>query len=380
MSVPATAFVTGGSGFIGGALVERLVDASGVTVSALARSASSAAAVERRGARAARGDLDDPALADRRSRGLCRSPSTSPPISGQWGTCEEFARGNVSGTENALAASRRAGVRRFVHCSTEAALIAGQAAGRDRRDGAAAPRLEGALLLDQGAGRDPGSSRRRSRARDGRPAAADVWGRGDTTLLPSSSPRCEAGRFAWIGGGRHRTDTTHVDNVVEGLLLSAARGRSGEAYFVTDGGTVVFREFISELLATQGVEAPSRSVPAWLAGGGAAIAEATWRLLRLGGEPPLTRFAVWLSSQECTIEIGKARRELGYEPVISSPGGAARAMRARLAPTRWLLEPSDEQLRVQGADQVVERPDPGLDDLQRRARGRDHRRAARSAP
>ena len=78
---------------------------------------------------------------------------------------------------------------------------------------------------------------------------------------------------------------------------------------------------------TQGVEAPNRSVPAWLAGGGAAIAEATWRLLRLGGEPPLTRLAVWLSSQECTIEIGKARRELGYEPVISRQAGLA-AIRA----------------------------------------------------
>ena len=68
-----------------------------------------------------------------------------------------------------------------------------------------------------------------------------VWGRGDTTLLPELVAAVEAGRFAWIGGGRHRTDTTHVDNVVEGRLLTAERGRSGEAYFVTDGGPVVFR-------------------------------------------------------------------------------------------------------------------------------------------
>ena len=101
----------------------------------------------------------------------------------------------------------------------------------------------------------------------------------------------EAGRFAWIGGGTHLTDTTHVDNVVEGLLLAAPKGRAGEAYFVTDGDRVVFREFVSALIKTQGVEPPTRSVPAAVAGPMAARREGVWRLLRLGGEPPLTRFA-----------------------------------------------------------------------------------------
>ena len=75
-----------------------------------------------------------------------------------------------------------------------------------------------------------------------------------------------SGRFAWIGGGRHLTDTTHVDNVVRGLRLAADRGRSGEAYFVTDGEPVVFREFVSDLLRTQGVEPPTRTIPIPVAG------------------------------------------------------------------------------------------------------------------
>ena len=69
---------------------------------------------------------------------------------------------------------------------------------------------------------------------------------------------------AWVGGGDHLTDTTHVDNVVEGLLLTAANGRAGEAYFVTDGDRVVFREFVSAMLRTQGVEPPTRTTsPPW---------------------------------------------------------------------------------------------------------------------
>ena len=45
---------------------------------------------------------------------------------GDWGSREEFERGNVQGTANALRACREAGVRRFVHVGTEAALLAGQ--------------------------------------------------------------------------------------------------------------------------------------------------------------------------------------------------------------------------------------------------------------
>jgi nucleoside-diphosphate-sugar epimerase len=139
------------------------------------------------------------------------------------------------------------------------------------------------------------------------------------------------GRFAWIGGGRHRTSTTHVENTVEGLVLGAERGRPGNVYFVTDGEPVVFREFVTELLATQGLAAPSRSVPAWAASALARAGEASWSHLPLPGRPPLTRFTYWVSSQECTIRIDKASGQLGYRPVKGIAEGLAemRAAQAR---------------------------------------------------
>ncbi len=70
-----------------------------------------------------------------------------------------------------------------------------------------------------------------------------------------------SGQFAWIGGGRHRTSTTHVDNVIEGLVLGAREGRPGEAYFVTDGEPLEFRDFVTRLLATQGEEPGEREIP-----------------------------------------------------------------------------------------------------------------------
>jgi nucleoside-diphosphate-sugar epimerase len=150
-----------------------------------------------------------------------------------------------------------------------------------------------------------------------------VWGAGDATVLPELVAAVKSGRFAWIGGGGHLTATTHIDNAVEGLVLAAERGRPGEAYFVTDGEPVVFREFISRLLDTQGIAAPTRSLPTGLAGLVARIGEATWRGLRLRGAPPLDIMTLWLSSQECTIDISKAREQLGYVPVRAREDGLA---------------------------------------------------------
>jgi nucleoside-diphosphate-sugar epimerase len=226
-----------------------------------------------------------------------------------------------------LQACTDAGIRRFVHVGTEAALMAGQ------------PLVD----VDESAPLRPDSpvlySATKARAeqlvlaasRDGFETVAVrprfVWGVGDTTLLPAMVQMVRSGRFAWIDGGRHRTSTTHVDNAVEGLLLGATRGRPGNAYFVTDGEPVVFREFVSELLATQGVAPPTRTVPRALAGLLARASEGAWRTLRLRGHPPLTRFAYWVSSQDCTINIDKAREQLKYAPVTAIATGLA-ALRA----------------------------------------------------
>ena len=150
-----------------------------------------------------------------------------------------------------------------------------------------------------------------------------VWGKGDTTLLPEMVRTVKAGQWAWVGGGRNVTDTAHVDNVVEGMLLAAEKGRPGEAYFVTDGEPVVFREFVTSMIETQGVEPPDRSLPAWTASPLARISEAAWKVLPLPGQPPMTTFRSWILTQECTIDISKARRELGYEPIVSHEQGLA---------------------------------------------------------
>jgi nucleoside-diphosphate-sugar epimerase len=316
-----SAFVTGGSGFIGGALIERL-RREGWEVRALARSERAAERVREGGGEAVSGDLDDRESLRAGAEG-CEVAFHAAAKVEDWGDPADFERLNVRGTQSVIDACRGAGVRRLVHVGTEAALMAGQPL--VNVDETAPLRPDSPALYSS----SKAKAEQLVRAANGdgletvvvRPRF--VWGRGDTTLLPALIELVRSGRFRWVGGGRQLTATTHVDNTVEGLWLGATKAPPGGVYFVTDGDPVVFREFLTEMLGTQGVEIPDKSVPPGVANAVARAAEGIWRGLRRRGNPPITRFAVWVSSQECTIDISRAERELGYSPVTSREEGLA---------------------------------------------------------
>jgi nucleoside-diphosphate-sugar epimerase len=292
------------------------------TVRALARSETAAAKVRGAGAIPVAGDLDDIAALRTGAEG-CEYAFHAAAALGEWGKREDFVKGNVNGTCNVLEACRAAGVRRFVHVGTEAALLVGQPLVNADETVTLRPDSKAHYSATKAMAEQAVLAANGDRFETVVVRPRLVWGPGDTTILPALKHAVEEGRFAWIGGGGHKTSTTHVDNVVEGLVLGATKGRPGEVYFVTDGEPVVFREFVTDLLSTVGVEAPKRNMPAGLARVVAGIAEGTWNLLGRTSPPPLTRLAVWLSARECTIDISKARRELGYEPVKTVAVGMA---------------------------------------------------------
>jgi nucleoside-diphosphate-sugar epimerase len=315
------AFVTGGSGFVGGALIRRLAS-EGWEVRGLARSDRSAQAVADAGAEPVRGDLDDTAAMRTGAEGADVFHHAAAKVE-DFGDAADFERVTVRGTKNALTAAREAGVPRFVHVGTEAALMAGQPLVNVN---------ETAPLRPDSPAPYPWSKAKAQQAvRDANGEGLEtvvvrprfVWGRGDTTLLPQIVELTEQGKFAWIGGGGQLTATTHIDNTVEGLVLAAERGKPGGVYFVTDGEPVVFREFVSELIRTRGVEPPTRTLPLGVARAAAAGLESTWKLLRRKDRPPLTRFTVWVSALECTIDDSRAREELGYREVKTRDEGLA---------------------------------------------------------
>ncbi len=296
--------------------------ADGLSVRALARSDAAAAAIAGLGAEPVPGELARPESIRAGASG-CELAFHAAATVAEWGPYQEFLDGNVTGTRNALQACREAGVARFVHVGTEAALLAGQPLINVTEDEPLRPDSRAFYCATKA------RAEQLVRAANGEGFATVVvrprlvWGEGDTTILPGLVAAVRSGRFRWASGGRHLTSTTHVDNAVEGLVLAAGRGRPGSAYFVTDGDPVVFRDFVTELLATQGIEIPDRSIPAPMAASAAAGCELIWRGLHRRGTPPITRMAYWLMALETTIDISLARAELSYRPVISIADGMA---------------------------------------------------------
>jgi len=321
------AFVTGGSGYLGRNLVDALV-ARGDAVRALARSAPSADAVRSRGATAVDGDLGDEAAMCEAMRGCDVVYHCAAQVGGGPRDESVWFRVNVGGTDAVIRAAERAGVPRLVHVSTEAVLAGGgplrmvdetqpyprrhirpygitKAIAEQHVVAASSDRLATVVV---------------------RPRF--VWGRDDSTLLPRFVEGARRGQLAWFDGGRYRTSTTHVANAAAGLIAAAERGRGGEIYFVTDGEPVVFRDFITAMLATQDVAAPTRSVPLPLVRGVASLLAGWATLTRARAEPLLTPAALALVGHEMTMSDAKARRELGYRPVVSVEEGLAE-LRAR---------------------------------------------------
>jgi nucleoside-diphosphate-sugar epimerase len=310
-------FVTGGSGFLGGRLIRTLAR-DGHAVSGLARSPAAAAAVADHGGTAVRGDLHDGTALRDGMAGADLVVHAAAKLDGGPREADEYHRVNVAGTESVLAAAREAGVPKLVYVSTEQVVMSrGPLVRVDETHPYPAKPIGLYAATKRGGERAvlaAGMVSVRPRM---------IWGKGDTTLLPEVVAAARAGRLRWIGGGRQLTSTCHVDNVVAGILAAGERGKPGETYFLTDGPPVVFREFWSALLATQGVPAPSGTLPRGAAMTAAAVVEGAWRVLRRPGSPPLDRMTVALLADECTVDDSKARRELGYTAPKTREAGLA---------------------------------------------------------
>jgi nucleoside-diphosphate-sugar epimerase len=242
-----------------------------------------------------------------------------------WGPWQTYWDLNVHATEQLLSVARKAGVKRFVHIGTEACLFHGQhMRGIDEtypyalRSPYPYSRTKAYAEMAVLNANEPGVFETVSV----RPRF--IWGPGDQTLLPELKKMVAAGSFMWIGGGAAKTSTAYIDNVVEGIRLALEKGRGGEAYFITDDEVTTMREIIEGMAKADGFALPEKSVPAWAVGALAFVLEKMARLAKSEKGPMITRFAADIMARDCTINIDKAKRELGYKPVVTIAEGLKR--------------------------------------------------------
>ena len=310
-------FVTGGSGFVGGAVIRSII--ADHRVMAMARSPRAAEAVSMLGA--------VPVVCSLAEVGRQHVEGSQIVIhcaaeAGEWAPPGRYYETNVLGTKRILEAARLAGVSRFVHISTDSVLLSGVPL-RDVSESTSVPettphdyaatKAEGELMVI--AANDPPAFETVAI----RPCL--VWGPGDTTILPEIKEMVARGQFLWLSGGRQTISTTNINNLTAGIRLAMTQPCSGEVFYITDQEPVQMRTFLKGYMGANGVDLPGRSVPASVAAVAARVIEGIWRRFRPDQKPPLTRLAVELLSLDHYISTDKARRILGYNPTVTIAAG-----------------------------------------------------------
>ena len=230
---------------------------------------------------------------------------------------------NPEGTRRVLDAARQANVIKAIHISTDSVLQDGRPLRNVDETTPYPSRPAGAYSV----GKAEAEKVARRAAASGqhvvilRPRM--VWGRDDTTALPTLVEAVESGKFAWISGGGYRSSTTHIANLCHVVSLALDRGRSGEIYHVSDGPARTFRETVTGLLASQGLPAPTNVMPRGVVRTVARIGDGLHRASAGRYRGPISYQDYATSAVEITLDTRKAERELNYEPVMAWEDGLA---------------------------------------------------------
>jgi dihydroflavonol-4-reductase len=303
----ARAFVTGGSGFVGGALIAGLVE-RGDEVVALARSDEAAAALGGRGVETARGHtLDEDALVA--GMGGCDIVYH---VAGINTMCPEdpaeMIHVNVRGAETAVRATARAGIERLVLTSSAASL------GEERGTiGSEASPHRGWYMSVYERSKHEGEV---AALAAGRSAGVQV-----VCVNPSSvqGPGRAGGTgrimIAYLNGRLRAFVHTNISIVdirdcVTGHLLAAERGVPGERY-VLNGATMTSAEALEIVAGMTGVRESPRFLPPAVASTVATVAEAGFKLARK--HPPFCRAMVRTLLHGHRYDGSRAARDLGFE-------------------------------------------------------------------
>ncbi|MDR3232102.1 MAG: NAD-dependent epimerase/dehydratase family protein [Planctomycetaceae bacterium] len=323
-----TSLVIGGTGFLGGEIVRQLLE-RGKRVRVLCRKKPTADFVN--GAEIFLGSIAGSVAEKEILRKAFQDVETVyhtaslPSISVHW---KPFYETNIVGTQNVLDVCKETGVRKLIYTSSASVsfncqpqINIDETLPYPKKFIAHYPRSKSAaekLVLE--------SSQSHSLLTCAiRPHL--IIGKKDRHLLPRLFNRARTNRLFRVGGGTNVIDIIFVENAALGHLLAAEALTdknspvNGSVYFLSQGQPVNCWDWINEVLTMKGLPKVRRSISfsaAWRIG---QCLETGYKLLRLQGEPVMTRFLAAQLALPHYLNISKARRDLGYEPLISMDEG-----------------------------------------------------------
>jgi nucleoside-diphosphate-sugar epimerase len=317
------ALVTGGHGFLGSHIVDRLLQ-EGIEVRAFVSpwgKLDNLGDVEARaGLEVARGDITDPESLSGKFDG-CDLLYHAAALARDWGPWSNYERVTVNGIKNVIEEARRAKIGRFVHVSSVA--VHEYSGFRD-----ADPRTTplGQNLLNyprskmESEGLVTGSGLDYVIVRPG----LYVFGPRDPNFHKMLGP-LDSGKFPMVRGGRSIVNPAYVENVAHGFLLAGTHPQAaGKVYLVADDGAPSWREIFGYLAEQLGAPPPGPSLPCWLSKTTSNLVDWTWSVFASKSEPPLTKYRGMVMCNDVHFSTAAAREELGYEPLVDWREGIRR--------------------------------------------------------
>ncbi|WP_299806687.1 2-alkyl-3-oxoalkanoate reductase [uncultured Shewanella sp.] len=327
------AFVTGAGGFLGKAICERLL-AAGIEVTGFAR--GEYPALSAMGVKMLQGDIADERTLLDAIQG-CDLVFHVASKAGVWGSKQSYFSPNVDGARHIINVCKKCNIEYLVYTSTPSVTFAGvDEVGNDESAPYAEKYLnfygESKAIAEQmmlSANGDKLTNGKLLGTTALRPHL--IWGPRDPHLVPRVLERAEAGKLKLVGSEDKLVDTIYVGNAAYAHILAALTlsqndkanqaACAGKAYYLSNDEPITMAAMLNKILACKNLPPVTKRVPSNLAYVVGCVLESLYGLLGKQDEPIMTRFVARQLSTSHYFDIGAAKRDLGYQALVSIDQG-----------------------------------------------------------
>jgi len=306
--------ITGVNGFIGSHVAKKIID-NGHYVRGLVRRTSDLSLIKNLDIEIITGDITDEDSLKQAVKDIEIVIHVAG-LASDWGRYTDFFNINYTGTKNIGSAASKAGVKRLVYISTVAIHGFGF---RNISENFPCPdnlnhysrtkKLAEDWLFDFG---------RNVKMEVTVIRPGNVFGPNDHTFMEKYLEAMKNGKMGCIDNGEKLTCPTYIDNLTDAIKISCfSEAAIGEAFFITDGLFITWREFNEKLAIEMGIKNPEFSIPFWLGDMVAYSMEGLYNLVSNPKPPFLTRYRVANGGKDYHFSIEKAINLLNWKPVVN---------------------------------------------------------------
>ena len=340
--------VTGAAGFLGGHLVDMLLE-RGDEVRAMVRLVEDSKRLQSlAGVEVVYGDLTDAESLKKAVRGVRRVYNVAAKT-GPWGLEDVYRAVNVGGVVDLVTVAMDAGVERIVHTSSITVyghhlhgIVTEEHPFHAEDNPYSRTKIAGEKIL-------------KNMVKDrGAPVVivrpAWIYGPRDNASFGRFVALVESGKGFLIGSGKNVVPVVYVRDVAQGLIKAGDAGIEaiGQAYTIADDRRVTQAEYLNTIADFLGVSPVARHIPYMALYGAGRVAELVWQTLgrRNAAPPPVTTYGVTLLGGDQWFSIDKGRHELGYEPEYDVIRGVAEGVKWYLGAKKGSMDTQREQEAV----------------------------------